>query len=93
VFISDSNNFGGGPRYMRLVKQVLHAAGLWPVTNYLKTGGKGYSITAGDGLFYSYSDSLTLIKRRCRSVHMVNTTDSGANLYRTASHVAVIGIK
>ncbi|MBK1699575.1 class I SAM-dependent methyltransferase [Thiococcus pfennigii] len=95
IFISDSNNFGGGSAPMRLIKQLLRDVGLWGVANYLKTGGRGYSITEGDGLFYSYSvfDSLKLIQEHCRIVHMLNTTASGPNLYRTASNVAVIGIK
>ena len=95
VFLSDSNNFGGGSLPMRLLKQSLHGVGLWGVVNYLKTGGKGYSITEGDGLFYSYSvlDSAKLMKRHCATIHMLNTTPSGPNLYRTASHAAVLGIK
>jgi len=95
VFISDSNNFGGGLWPMRLLKQLVNAAGLWEVANYLKTGGKGYSISQGDGLFYSYSvfNNLKLIKRHCRFVHMLNTTASGPNLYRSSSHVAILGIK
>jgi len=95
VFLSDSNMFGGGSVPMRLLKQLVHAVGLWGVANYLKTAGRGYSITEGDGLFYSYSvfDSIKLMRRHCRSIHMVNTSPSGANLYRTASHVAVLGIK
>ena len=78
-----------------MIKQFFHSVGLWRVVNYIKTGGKGYSITEGDGLFYSYSvfDSVPLIKRHCRTVHMMNTVPSGHNLYRTASHVAVLGIK
>jgi hypothetical protein len=36
---------------------------LWAAYNYLRTGGKGYRITEGDGLAYSYSvyDSFGLI--------------------------------
>ena len=95
VFISDMNNFGGGSPAARLAKQTLHGLGLWGLTNYLKTGGKGYSISAGDGLFYSYSvfDSVDLLKQHCRVVHMMNTLPAGSDLYRTANHLAVMGVK
>jgi len=95
IFISDQNNFGGGSFPARTVKQIIRAFRLWPAVNYMKTGGKGYSITEGDGLFYSYSvfDNLPLINMHCRHVHLLNTTASGPNLYRTASHVALIGVK
>jgi ubiquinone/menaquinone biosynthesis C-methylase UbiE len=95
VLISDSNNFGQGSALMRSAKQLLHAAGLWPAANLLKTRGKGYSVTEGDGLAYSYSvfDDLPLVRAACRSVHVLNTRDAGVNPYRTASHAAVLGIK
>ncbi|MGE0769734.1 MAG: class I SAM-dependent methyltransferase [Hyphomicrobiaceae bacterium] len=95
IFISDSNNFGGGSWPARLAKQTLNGLGLWPLTQWIVTGGKGYAITEGDGLFYSYSvfNDLALIERNTKSVHMMNTTASGPNLYRTASHVALLGLK
>jgi len=95
VFLSDSNNFGGGSTLARLAKQCLHQLGLWPAVNYVKTGGKRYSITEGDGLFYSYSvfDSMDLLRRDCRIIHLLNTTPARANLYRTANHLAVFAMK
>ncbi len=63
VIICDSNRFGQGSRPARLVKLALYKTGLWKVFDYLRTGGKGYRITDGDGLSYSYSiyDSFDLI--------------------------------
>jgi ubiquinone/menaquinone biosynthesis C-methylase UbiE len=55
VFISDSNRFGQGSRLMRVIKLALYKTKLWNVYNYLRTGGKLYRITEGDGLAYSYS--------------------------------------
>ncbi len=55
VIISDSNRFGQGPMFLRLVKLALYKARLWDAFNYLRTSGKGYQITEGDGLAYSYS--------------------------------------
>lgn len=95
VFISDSNNFGQGRPAVRAVKQVLNALGLWPLANFVKTRGKGYSITEGDGLAYSYSvfSNLAQIRAACRCVHLFNTMNAGPDLYRTAGHVALLGIK
>ena len=95
IFISDSNNFGGGSKLSRYTKQTLHRCGLWPATQFIATRGKGYHITDGDGLFYSYSvfNSLPAIRDRCKAVHIMNTTPSGDNLYRSARCMAVLGIK
>jgi hypothetical protein len=64
VFVCDSNRFGQGSMAARLFKLFLYKAGLWRTFNYIRTGGKGYMITEGDGLAYSYSvyDSLKLIQ-------------------------------
>jgi ubiquinone/menaquinone biosynthesis C-methylase UbiE len=95
IFISDCNNFGQGGPVSRLVKQSLNSIGLWPVADRIKTKGKGYTISAGDGLFYSYSvfNDYPQIARKCKAVHLLNSNHAGANLYRTASHVALLGIK
>jgi ubiquinone/menaquinone biosynthesis C-methylase UbiE len=95
IFISDSNNFGQGGPATRATKQIIDAAGLWPAANYIKTRGKGYSVSEGDGIAYSYSvfNQYRQIDAQCASVHMMNTMNSGPNLYRSASHVALLGIK
>lgn len=95
VFISDSNNFGQGSYLSRSLKQVLNALRLWPLANFIKTKGKGYTIFEGDGLAYSYSvySDYDLIKKACSRVHVLNTKDGAINPYRTASHVALLGIK
>lgn len=53
VFISDSNNFGQGSPMARFMKQTINRLRLWPLANFIKTKGKGYQITEGDGLAYS----------------------------------------
>jgi ubiquinone/menaquinone biosynthesis C-methylase UbiE len=65
VFLCDSNRFGQGAMPLRFLKLALYKCGLWGAYNYLRTGGKGYLITEGDGLAYSYSvyDSLDLVGR------------------------------
>lgn len=95
IFISDSNNFGQGDRILRFVKQAINALGLWNAYNFIRTKGKKYQISEGDGLFYSYSlfNNFSLIKKNCKSVHLLNTRDAGINPYRTASHAALLGLK
>ncbi len=95
IFISDSNNFGQGSPSVRWVKQALNLLGLWKAADFIKTRGKGYSMTQGDGLFYSYSvfDNYRQIQKDCKIVHVCNTLDGDINPYRTASHVALLGVK
>ncbi len=95
VFISDANNFGQGRRLSRMVKQSIDFLHLWPLANFIKTLGKGYSVTEGDGVAYSYSIFMNyrLIRAACKSVHLLNTLDAAPNLYRTAPHIALLGIK
>jgi ubiquinone/menaquinone biosynthesis C-methylase UbiE len=94
IFISDCNNFGHGSIISRWLKQFLDACGLWKLAVVLKTGGKGYTISEGDGLAYSYSvyNNYDQIKRHC-DVYVLNTAPAAVNPYRSASHVALLGIK
>lgn len=96
IFISDGNNFGQGSFVGRIFKQAINAFGLWPVFNYLRTGGKKYQISEGDGLYYSYSvfNNYPQIKRACPEVHLMNTRGTGGpDLYRTAGSIALLGVK
>lgn len=92
VFISDCNNFGQGSAPARIVKQTLRTLGLWRVADWIKTKGKGYSITEGDGLAYSYSifDDLPLVRRRFSRVMVMNTQGQAINHYREAPTVIVL---
>jgi ubiquinone/menaquinone biosynthesis C-methylase UbiE len=95
ILISDSNNFGQGSAATRTFKQAMNALGLWKVVDLVKTKGKGYTVTEGDGLFYSYSvfNNYKQIKQQCQSVHLFNPGDAGVNPYRTSTHVVLLGIK
>jgi len=92
VYISDCNNFGQGGTLARLAKQTLRAVGLWRAADWLKTGGKGYTITEGDGLAYSYSvfDDLPAVRRRFSRVMVMNTMGQAVNHYREAPTVIVL---
>jgi len=95
IFISDANNFGQGGLLSRYLKQAISAVGLWRAFDWLRTGGKGYHVSAGDGLFYSYSvfNNYRQIRKACGIVHHFNTVDAGPSLARSAPHVAIMGMK
>ncbi len=95
VFISDSNRFGQGSPAARFCKIALWHLGLWNFFDFLKTRGKGYTVTPGDGLAYSYSlfDDLPAIRRGSQSVHFFTTRTTGPSLYPQASHLALLALK
>ena len=95
IFISDANNFGQGGAASRLLKQLINALGLWRAFDWLRTGGKGYHVSVGDGLFYSYSvyNNFRQIRKACRYVHQFNTTDADLGLYRSSPSVAILAVK
>ncbi|MEM8828060.1 MAG: class I SAM-dependent methyltransferase [Cyanobacteria bacterium P01_G01_bin.19] len=95
VFISDNNHFAHGSRFLRFAKYLLDILGLWKFAYFIKTKGKGYTISDGDGLSYSYSvfDNYLQIEQQCQKIHLLSTKKSRINLYRTASHIALLGIK
>lgn len=95
IFISDSNNFGQGRFVVRLIKHGLRALGLWPVANLIKTRGRGYSSSEGDGVYYSYSvfSDLPQIRAACRLVHVLNVKGNGRSPFWSAPTVAILGIK
>jgi ubiquinone/menaquinone biosynthesis C-methylase UbiE len=76
VLISDSNRFGQGSRAARLIKLALYKSKLWGAYNYLRTSGKGYLLTEGDGVAYSYSvfDSFGLISRWADRIILVSSS-------------------
>jgi ubiquinone/menaquinone biosynthesis C-methylase UbiE len=55
VIIADSNRFGQGSLAARLFKLFLYKMHLWKTFDFVRTRGKCYQISEGDGLFYSYS--------------------------------------
>lgn len=77
VLISDSNRFGQGSLLARLIKLVLYKGKLWGAYNFLRTSGRGYRITQGDGLTYSYSvyDSFELIMNWADRIILYSAVD------------------
>src|SRR5881394_3391798 len=63
VVIGDCNRFGQGNLLARLAKLAMYKTRTWALYDWLRTKGKGYLITDGDGVSYSYSvyDSFELL--------------------------------
>lgn len=99
VVIADCNRFGQGSFPGRLVKLLLYKTGLWGFFDYVRTRGKGYQISEGDGLFYSYSvyDSYHRVARWADRVILlpIGKTRGRSWLHPllTAEGVLLIGIK
>lgn len=95
VFLSDLNNFGCGSLAQRIISQSLGALGLWKAFQLALTKGKGYKISDGDGLHYSYSlyNDLPFLESHCREVHVMNTRGKGLHSYRACSHLAILALK
>jgi SAM-dependent methyltransferase len=98
VFISDGNNYGQGGPGTRKLKSSLRALRLWHGVVRIKTRGRGYHVSDGDGLFYPYSvvDSCRQLREACTKLYLFNTSDSGsvnANLVGSAPTLGILALK
>jgi ubiquinone/menaquinone biosynthesis C-methylase UbiE len=96
VCISDCNFLGQGSRGLRVLKYLIYLLGLWPAANWIKTAGKGYTFSEGDGVAYSYSvyQSLKVLRKRWKDIRIVRTSNACNRPYATilsAGHVILIG--
>ncbi len=78
VVISDANRFGQGPVALRLLKLLLYKLRLWSAYDYLRTKGKRYQVSEGDGIFYSYSvyDNYDQIRSWAGRIFLFSTGDT-----------------
>lgn len=95
VFLSDHNVYGMGSTFSKLAKQTFRDLGLRKLLNVLLTKGKGYHDTSWDGIFYPFSliDHIPLVQRNVDTLHVYPTKTFAINIYRDASHLALLGIK
>ena len=95
VFISDSNNFAQGGPAKRAAKFLLRRLRLWPLAVLFKTRGKGYTLSPGDGLAFSYSvfGNYSQLEKVCDRIHVMNTRGDGRDAEHRAGHVALLGLK
>ena len=72
---------------------------MWDVVNFIKTRGKGYLISEGDGLAYSYSvfDSYKIISNWADKIFVIPTKNLGIDKRLTpilgSGHILLCGIK
>jgi len=93
VFLSDSNNFGQGTFLVRVIKRLLRILRLWKLAVLFNTGGKGYTYSDGDGVFYSFTafDCISILREKFPSIYIWNTKPlKGKNLFFGADHVAIL---
>jgi ubiquinone/menaquinone biosynthesis C-methylase UbiE len=99
VFIADSNRFGQGLWPVRFLKLALYRAGLWRFVKFLQTGGKGYILSEGDGVHFSYSifDSIDRIAEWADQVILIPIdppkSQSWFQPLLTASSLMVVALK
>ena len=93
IFISDANRFGRGSMPVGLLKLLLAMTRLWPLAFRIRTLGRGYRVTEGDGLAYSYSayDSVGQFRGWAEELELTATVPTRMGSWfhplLTASHV------
>lgn len=97
VCISDCNFMGQGSLPLRLLKYMLFSLSLWPVADWIKTKGKGYTISEGDGLAYSYSvyQSLRTLHKFWKNLRVTSTGGTSDTLFGpiiSAGQLLLIGL-
>jgi SAM-dependent methyltransferase len=78
IFISDGNRYAQGHPLARALKSSLATFGLWRAFDWVRTRGRGYMISKGDGLYYSYSvfDSLPALRRFAKELVLIELETS-----------------
>lgn len=87
VMISDANRFGQGRPAARIAKYLIHRGGGWEFFERLRTRGRGYMESEGDGIFYSYSiyDALPSLRAWGDRAFIIPTLGNAGTLTRLPS--------
>jgi ubiquinone/menaquinone biosynthesis C-methylase UbiE len=99
IFLSDENRFAHGSTFARWAKLLLCKTGIFRAAYRLKTLGKGYRFSEGDGLAYSYSvfDSMQVLSEWADRVIVIPTdevkTKSVFHPLLTSFHVLLCAIR
>jgi SAM-dependent methyltransferase len=75
VFISDGNTYGNASIPMARVKATARALGVIRQLEWVRHGGKRWSMSVGDGLHYPFSvfDCIEHLRRVCPAVFVIPT--------------------
>jgi ubiquinone/menaquinone biosynthesis C-methylase UbiE len=99
VFLSDENRFAHGTTFGRWAKLLLCKMRMFRAAYLLKTAGKGYRFSEGDGLAYSYSvfDALEVLSEWSDRVIVIPTdevkTKSLFHPLLTSFHVLLCAVR
>jgi ubiquinone/menaquinone biosynthesis C-methylase UbiE len=99
VLLSDENRFARGRPLARAAKYAIYRLGLWPVVCKLRTRGRGYVLSEGDGgVAYSYSvyDSLPALQSWADRIFLVPTVPARAGWFHplfSATHILVCALR
>jgi len=100
IFISDTNRYGQGSLLKRFIKLILYKVlKMGKFVDWIRTRGKMYMYSEGDGVFYSYSvfDSLSVLRKNVKKIIAIPTGRQGGNLSTFAilksSHFLICAFK
>jgi SAM-dependent methyltransferase len=95
VFLSDTNNLGQGRLIGRLIKNFFYWIGLWRVLCLVRTRGRGFVYEPHDGLWYYYTifSHFPELRRKCHSIHVINTRRNSQTHWFSASHAVIFATK
>lgn len=96
--ISDCNFMGQGSLPLRWLKYLIFSLKLWSIANWIKTKGKGYTLSEGDGLAYSYSvyQSLSTVRQFWKTLRITATGGYSDTLFgqmTSAGQLLLIGLE
>jgi len=95
ICISDCNFMGQGGLPLRLLKWLIFSLKLWSIADRIKTRGKGYTVSKGDGLAYSYSvyQSLPYLRHHWSTLRLMTLSGSDNQWGQalSASQLLVLG--
>lgn len=71
-----------------LLQRDFNAFGFWPVADFIKTCGRGYMISDGDGVAYSYSvfNDYDQISALCKRIHLMRDQGQTCTARRPTLH-------
>ena len=95
IFVSDANRYGQGGWVVKRLKRVLYLLKLWKFVEKIRTGGKGYHQSEGDGVFYSYSvfDNFAQIRQKCPSIRIFTLVGTGVNPLFDSEQIGFFALK
>jgi ubiquinone/menaquinone biosynthesis C-methylase UbiE len=98
VFISDGNKYGNAPAIMSCIKIAARGLGIIRQLEWLRHGGKKYTISTSDGLNYPFSvfDHIERFRDQCQTLLVIPTKGRTGMTTRPlmhSSHALICALK